>query len=59
MSIYSTIHLSRGKACEMLLESILGPLSDRELGDKIDPLVRDNLYNVMITDDPNNDDHLV
>ena len=59
MSIYSTIHLSRAKACEMLVESIFGSLSDRELGDKIDPLVRDKLYNVLITDDPNNDDYLV
>ena len=43
----------------MLIESIFGPLSDRELGDKIDPLVRDKLYNVLITDSENNDDHLV
>lgn len=59
MSIYSTIHLSRGKACELLIESIFGHLSDRELGDKIDPLVADKLYNVLITDSENNDDNLV
>jgi hypothetical protein len=59
MSIYSTIHLSRGKAAEMLLESLVGDLSDRELADRIDPLVRDRLLNVMITDSENNDDHLV
>lgn len=59
MSIYSTIHLSRAKACELLVESIFGPLSDRELADKIDPIVADRLYNVLLTDDPNNDDYLV
>jgi hypothetical protein len=59
MSIYSTIHLSRSKAAEMLLESLVGDLSDRELADRIDPLVRDRLFNVMITDSENNDDHLV
>ena len=59
MSIYSTIYLSRGKAAELLLESIFGSLSDSELGDKVDALVRDKLYNVLITDSENNDDHLV
>jgi len=59
MSIYSTIYLSRGKAAELLLESIFGSLSDSELGDKVDTLVRDKLYNVLITDSENNDDHLV
>jgi hypothetical protein len=59
MSIYSTIHLSRAKALELLVEHTFGPLSDRELADKIDPIVADRLYNVLLTDDPNNDDHLV
>lgn len=59
MSIYSTIHLSRGKAAELLLEKIFGPLSDRELADKVDDVVADRLYNVLITHDEKNDDHLV
>lgn len=59
MSIYSTIYLSRAKACELLVESIFGHLSDRELADKIDPIVADKLYNVLLTDNPQNDDNLV
>jgi hypothetical protein len=59
MSIYSTIYLSRGKAAELLLEKIFGPLSDRELADKVDDVVADRLYNVLITHDEKNDDHLV
>lgn len=59
MSAYSTLHLSRKKACEILLEHVMGYLSDTELAERLDPILAPRLYNVLITDNPDNDDHFL
>lgn len=59
MSAYSTIYLTRAKAKQLVLDKLCG-LSDYELAEIVDTIIRESLYNCRIVEDAvENDDNLV
>lgn len=59
MSAYSTINITRSRAKEMVLQSVLMGLSDEVLESYLDDILEPRLYNAQIVgDDQENDDVL-
>lgn len=60
MSAYSTIYLTRTKAKQLVLDKLYD-LSDYELAEIVDAIIRGSLYNCRIVEDDaeNNDNDLV
>lgn len=59
MGAYSTIHLTRAKAKQLVLDRLCD-LSDYELAEIVDVIIRESLYNCRIVEDAaENDDDLV
>lgn len=59
MSAYSTLNITRGKAKQVMLERLMGEISDDELKKFMDEYLDSRLYNCRIVADDdkyNNDD---
>jgi rfaE bifunctional protein nucleotidyltransferase chain/domain len=61
MGAHTTLNITRSKAKELLVQKILGEISDEELGDFMDDLLYDRLYNANIVPDhfEENDDDMI
>lgn len=60
MSAYTTLHITRAKAVEVVLSLLLENLPDEELVRMVDGVLEPRLYNVrIVTPDAQNDDHLL
>jgi hypothetical protein len=57
MGAFATLNISRGKARSILIEKLINA-SDEELGNLLDSVISNRLYNCRIVpDDFENDDH--
>lgn len=55
MSKYSTLRITRKKAIEVMIEKLLGDISDDELEAFMDCVLEPQLYNARIVDDSHSD----
>ena len=59
MSVYTTLNITRQKAIMLLVERLLGDITDDELEQWLDMYLEPRLYNTWIVPDgtePNDDD---
>ncbi len=61
MSAYTTLHITRTKALDYIIDHLRIPISDTQLEDWLDVLLKERLYNVIIVPntDLNNDDNVL
>lgn len=60
MGAYSTLHITRSRAKQVVIQSILTDLSDNVLEEHLDRILESRLYNVRIVlDDQENDDPIL
>jgi hypothetical protein len=60
MGAHSTLRITRTKAKEEMLKWLLADISDEKLGNFMDQILDDRLYNaILVPDDAPNDDEIV
>lgn len=59
MGAYSTLRITRSKALKIVIDKLLGGISNGELEDYLDKVLANNLYNCVIVPDhcEDNDDN--
>lgn len=60
MSAYSTLRITRYRAVVYLINAIGASVTDEQLGDMMDVILRDRLYNcrIVANDEPSDEDRL-